>query len=608
MRDELLPYYERELKFIRQMAGEFAEKYPKVAGRLQLQPDTCDDPHVERLIEAFALLAGRVHHKLDDEFPEITESLLDVLYPHYLRPVPPQAVVQFRLDSSQSAPASTSIPGGIPIHTKPENGSVCSFRTCYPVTLWPLRITSASLSSVNRFASPGMPADAAAVIRIGMECLGGLRVEQLPIDSIRFYLNGESAAVHTLYEFLFLNSMRVAIRATPVRDGSAHAVLPASSLQQVGFATSEGILPYSDRSFLGYRLLQEYFSFPEKFFFVDLKGLDSLPKNGLGAAFEILIFLKQPDQPHRLIALEQSVGADTFQLGCTPVVNLFERIAEPIRITQTKTEYHIVPDQHRRSSTEVYSVDRVVSGNYLEETQIYEPFYSLRHGAADETRKHFWHTHRRPSLRKNDNGTEVYISLVDLAFNPAIPAAEILTARVTCTNRDQASRLKLSGEFGELEAEGVALVHARCLRKPTATVRPPTRRGLQWRLISHLSLNHLSIVEKGPEALQEILRLYDFSDDPVIRRQIAGLTGVNSRSCISRVVSETGVAFCRGTDVTLEFDEEQYVGTGVFLLSCVLQRFLGLYSAVNSFSRVTAKTGKGTFKQWPPLAGEQILL
>src|SRR5947207_764260 len=289
MRDELLPYYERELKFIRQMGGEFAEKYPKVAGRLLLQPDTCHDPPVERLIDAFGLLAAMVHHKLDAAFRSIAD--------------------------------------------------------------------------------------------------------QLPIDSSRLYLNGESAGVHTLYEFLFLNSLRVAIRAIPARDGAAQAILGAGCLQQVGFTASEGILPYSDRSFLGYRLLQEYFSFPEKFFFVDVKGLDRLAKSGFGAAFDILVYLKQPDQPHRLSALEQMVGADTFQLGCTPMVNLFERTAEPIRITQTKTEYHIIPDQHRQASTEVYSVDRVSSGNYLEEAQIYEPFYCLRHG-ADEARKHFWYTHR----------------------------------------------------------------------------------------------------------------------------------------------------------------------------------------------------------------------
>jgi type VI secretion system protein ImpG len=440
-----------------------------------------------------------------------------------------------------------------------------------------------------------------------MECLGGLRLGQLGIDSLRFYLNGESAAVHTLYEFLFLNVLSISIRALPVRDGSALVSLPASALEQVGFTTSEGVLPYSDRSFLGYRLLQEYFSFPEKFFFFDVKGLDRIPLNGFGPAFEICIFLKQPDEPHRLTALEQTVGRDTFQLGCTPMVNLFECIAEPIRLSQTKSEYHVVPDQHRQMHTEVYSVDRVSTGNYLNEVQVYEPFYSLHHGAED-TQRHFWYTHRRPSLRKNDEGTEMYISLVDLDLNPAVPPVEMLTLRLTCTNRDQAARLKASGEFGELDVEKAALVRARFLRKPAAARRPPMRRGLQWRLISHLSLNHLSIVQNGRAALQEILRLYDFSNDAAIRSQIAGISEITSRSCVSRVLSETGVTFCRGTDVTLEFDEEQFVGAGVFLLACVLQRFLGLYSAVNSFSRVTAKTRKGVLKQWSPLAGEQVLL
>jgi type VI secretion system protein ImpG len=607
MREELLPYYEQELKFIRQMGAEFAEKYPKVAGRLQLHPDTCEDPHVERLIEAFALLAGRVHHKLDDEFPEITEALLDVLYPHYLRPVPSQAIAQFQLDPSQSAPESAIVPAGTALHTKPESGNVCSFRTCYPVTLWPLRVSSASVLPVNRFVTPGAPIDAAAVIRIEMECLGGLRFEQLPLDSIRFYLNGESSAVHALYECLFLNVVSVSIRALPAREGSALAWLPASSLGQVGLTSAEGILPYSDRSFLGYRLLQEYFTFPEKFFFADLKGLDRMSRHGFGSAFEICIFLQKPDQPHRLIALEQSVGRDTFQLGCAPVVNLFEQIAEPIRLSQTKTEYRIIADQHRQLHTEVYSVDRVASANYLGEVEIYQPFYSLRHG-AEEGQRHFWHVHRRPSFRKNDKGTEVYLSLVDLDFNPSVPPVEMLTLRVTCTNRDQTARFRSLGELGEVELERMALVRARFLRRPTAAVRPPMRRGLQWRLISHLSLNYLSIVENGRTALQEILRLYDFSNDPVIRSQIAGIEDVTSRSCVSRVFSETGVTFCRGTDVTLQFDETQYVGAGVFLLACVLQRFLGMYSAVNSFSRVTARTRKGVLKQWPPLAGEQILL
>ena len=607
MREELLPYYERELTFIRQMAAEFSEKYPERAGRLLLGPNTCDDPHVERLIEAFALLCGRVHHKLDDEFPEITESLLEVLYPHYLRPVPSQGIAQFQFDPSQSPAASTQVPAGTAIHSKPDRGQFCSFRSCYPVTLWPLQVRDASVSAANRFVSPGIAADVAAVVRIELECLGGLRFSQLPINSIRFYLDGENAAVNTLYEFLFLNSLRISLRALPAKDGVAPVVLPASSLQQVGFDREEGILPYSDRSFLGYRLLQEYFNFPQKFLFFDLTGLDRVDKSNLGTSFEIAISLKEPEQ-HRLIALEQNVNANTFQLGCTPIVNLFERIAEPVRISQTKTEYRIIPDQHRQLSTEIYSVDRVTStATYLEEPQTYEPFYALRHG-HDQAQKHFWYVHRRPSFRKNDNGTEVYISLVDLDFNPALPPTEVLSLRVTCTNRDQASRLKLTGAPGELEAEDAGLVRTRCIGKPTATARPPHRRGLEWRLISHLSLNHLSIVEKGSEALQEILRLYNFSNDPAIRGQIAGIVDVQSRSAVSRVSSDTGVAFCRGTDVTIDFDEDQYLGTGVFLLASVLQRFLGLYSAVNSFSRLTAKTKRGVLKQWAPMAGEQILL
>lgn len=610
MNDELLSYYERELTFIRQMAGEFKQKYPKVAGRLQLDSEKeCEDPHVERLIEAFALLAGRVHHKLDDEFPEITEALLDALYPHYIRPIPSMGIVQFQLDPTQNVPASTEVPSGTALQTRPNEGQICSFRTCYPVTLVPLKVTGASVSAINRFISPGMPADAAAVVRIEIECLGGLRFDQIPTDSLRFFLNGESATVHALYEFLFLNSLRVTLRALPFQGDAAQAVLPASSLQQVGFSQSERILPYSDRSFLGYSLLQEYFNFPDKFFFFDLTGLSRFSRSNFGAAFEILIALKPPEQQHRLIALEQSVDRNTFQLGCTPVVNLFERIAEPIRISETKSEYRIIPDQHNQRSTEVYSVDKVIStGTYLEEPLIYRPFYDLRHAHHSDVQKHFWYTHRRPSFRKSDNGTEMYISLVDLDFNPAVPPVEMLSLHVTCTNRDEASRLNLTGDFGELEAEGVALLRPRCVVKPTQAVRPPMRRGLQWRLISHLSLNYLSIVEKGREALQEVLRLYDFSNDPVIRKQIAGISDVTSRSAVSRVKSHVGVTFCRGTDVTIEFDEEQYVGTGVFLLSSVLHRFLGLYSAINSFSRVTVRTKKGVLKQWPALIGEQILL
>ncbi len=606
--EELYPYYERELEFIRQMGGEFAARYPKVAGRLQLDKDRPADPHVERLIEAFALLAGRVQHKLDDEFPEVTESLLDLLYPHYLRPVPSLAVVQFEPDVDQSKPEAARVPAGVLLHSRPAGGTVCTFRTCYPVELWPLHVRKASLETPASAGAP-VPTGVAHVIRLEMEASPGLTFGKLPLSNLRFYLSGPPRVTHALYESLVLDLAQVIVRDKR-SDGPAFTLDPAQ-LRPAGLSAAEGLLPYSDCSFLGYRLLQEYFHFPEKFLFIDLHGLNAAARSAMGSRFEILFCLRPGGRPEFVTRLEQGISANTFQLGCTPIVNLFERTAETIRLAQTRYEYQVVPDQHRLMSTEVYSIDEVTStAKYLEEAKVYQPFYSFRHGHNESASGQFWFARRKPSLRPKDAGTEVYLSLVDLAFQPSLPPVEMLTVGVTCTNRDLPGSLDWSGDWGELSAEGQTLVRIRLLRKPTPTLRPPLRRGLQWRLISHLSLNHLSIVEEGLDALQEILGLYNFAagDDAfAIRKQILGITSLTSRPVMSRVISDAGVTFCRGIEVGLEFDEEQYAGAGVFLFASVLERFFGLYAAVNSFSRLTVKTKqrKGVLKQWPPLAGEQ---
>ena len=226
---------------------------------------------------------------------------------------------------------------------------------------------------------------------------------------------------------------------------------------------------------------------------------------------EVLLFLDKP------LRLEQPISADTFRLGGTPIVNLFEQVAEPIRVTHAETEYRVVPDVGRQQATEVYSIESVTSVSpHLSDPIIFEPFYSFKHAAEREQQQAFWHTTRRPSPRKGDSGTEVYISLVDLNFRPTLPAVETLTLHVTCTNRDLPGRLPFGGERGDLELEGAApLSRIRCLKKPTETIRPPLRHGAQWRLISHLALNYLSISEGGRDALQEILKLYDFSDSSV---------------------------------------------------------------------------------------------
>jgi len=614
MSDELYQYYEQELTFFRQMAGEFAQKYPKVAGRLQLdEARESTDPHVERLIDAFALLAARVRRKIDDEFPEVVESLLHMLYPHYLRPLPPMAIAQFRFDPQQTTLTEpAAIPAGTPLTSRGAGGLDCSFRTAYPVTVWPMNVTGASLVSVAAAQAAGAPQEASFVLRVQLEMFGNLAPAALKIPYLRFFLNGEGTPLHLLYELLFAHAIRVQLRPRGPSRNADPIVLRNDCIRPVGFETTEGLLPYPDQSFLGYRLLQEYFHFPQKFLFFDLAGLDAAPLDTLGKSFELLIFFRDSELREQIPSIAQAVNADTLQLGCTPIVNLFERSAETIRVSHAATEYRVIPDRHRQSSMEVYSVDRVASTtSYEEEPQIYEPFYSFRHAYQDQQARCFWHAHRRPSLRKDDEGTEVYLSLVDLDFKPVNPPAELLTPRVTCTNRDFVSRLMWRKEWGELEGEGLPLVQARCIVPPTRTVRPPLRGSLQWRLISHLSLNHLSIVQAGGrEALLEILRLYTFTEDEDVRRRIAGITSLKSESSVSRVLFDSGVAFCRGLEVDLEFDEEQFVGSGVFLFASVLESFLGLYSSVNSFSRLTARTRqrRGALKRWPARVGEQKIL
>jgi type VI secretion system protein ImpG len=260
---------------------------------------------------------------------------------------------------------------------------------------------------------------------------------------------------------------------------------------------------------------------------------------------------------------------------------------------------------------EVYSVDQVRSIDANgQDVREFAPLYSVRHSYSGEPDEAYWYGIRSASTRRGDRGTEIDLRLVDTSFNPATPAGQTLAVDVTCTNRDLASDLPVSLEFGELELETGAALRARCLIKPSATLRPPLGGGLQWRLISHLSLNYLSIVDGGAEALREILSLYNLSDSPILRAQIAGITGVSSEPALARLITPNGAVFCTGTAVRIELDEDQFVGSGVYLLASVLERFLGLYSSLNSFSQMTAATRqrKKILNRWAPRAGEQILL
>ena len=630
MRDELLGYYERELIFLRRMGAEFARKYPKVAGRLLIDGEKIEDPHVERMIESFAFLTGRIGLKLDDELPEITESFINILYPHYLAPIPSMAIAQFVFGSPNDKITSAQVlERGSKLNSRPVDGTPCQFRTAYDIQLLPIELESAALESAAPKNSQGKYADCA--IRLSMKCYGGGNLHEIKVgdtenapDHFRFYLDGDPQLVFPLYEIILNHAVSVEFRPkeAPLNMKTMKTlagvslrlpdpiVIPAGeAIKAVGFDNSESVLPYTNRSFKGYRLLSEYFAFPYKFLFFDLYGVDKAAGAKFGGYFDVFIHLKDVTPPVAPVVTE------TFRMGCSPVINLFQKLLDPIYISQQKYEYHVIPDVHRQTTTEIYSVDGVFTSD--PRTGIdreFSPFYSLRHAYGEQMDKAFWYATRRASQRPDDEGTEIYMSLVDTTFNPMAPAVEVLNVKATCTNRDLPAKLPFGGKDGDFEVEGTALVsRVRCLTKPTETIRPPQRKALQWRLISHLNLNYLSIVnaeDGSPEALQEILHLYNFDDSSVTRKQILGLTSVETRKAVRQIGGRIGAGFVRGLETTITLDEEQFVGSGMFLFANVLERFLGLYASMNSFNQLTIRSEQREedIKTFPPRAGEQELL
>jgi type VI secretion system protein ImpG len=607
MSDALLPYYNRELEAIRRLAGEFAEAHPKIAGRLRLAPNAIDDPHVARLIEGAAFLAARVHHRLDDEFPELTDALLGVLYPHYLAPVPSAAIVQCQPQPDLALPAR--LPAGVVLETEPVRSETCRFRTAWPLTLWPIEVESIRLAGLP-LSAPANPlaAGAVAVLRIVLKCRSpDASFAGLGVDRLRFFLHGAPNVVLPLYELLCAHTLSIAYAEGPA--DAAAVILPAAAIEPVGFAPEEALLPWPARSFVGFRLLTEYFAFPEKFLFIDFARIEAKTLLSGGNCMEIFVYLDRT-----LPELERAVGADALVLGCTPIINLFPQRCEPISLTHTETEYRIVPDARRPAAMEVWQIERVRETRADGSSSLWRPFYRLSNADPEKDAvDSFYHAVRRETAAPAD-GTEVYIAPHEPGFDPGAVAASVLSIDALCFNRDLPAALPFGGNRPELRLiEGApAVAHISCLTAPAPTLRRPLRERRFWHLVSHLSLGHLSVVggAEGAAALREVLRLYDLKESAEARTAIDALVGVTASPGTARVPGARAGSFCRGLDVTLEFDPRAWQDGGLYLLAAVLDRFLALHTTVNSFVRTTAilRGRSGRAAAWPPRAGMRVIL
>lgn len=613
MNNELLKYYNRELTYIRRMGAEFAEKYPKIAGRLRLSEENVEDPHVSRLIEGFALLTAQIRQKLDDSFPELTDALLGQLYPDYQAPIPSMSLL--KLTSQNLSDSTIKLKRGSEFETRAPGLKACTFQSCYDAQIMPLDTIAAEFKNAPFHApKPPVQQNAKALLKLTIGCqFENTAMQELGLSSLRFYLNGQRHHVYKLYELLLSKLLAVGIAASGQPE--TLRFISTSKLKAVGFDDEHQVVPYSQRSFTGYRLLIEQFLFPEKFLFVELEQLD--PKwPGINDKVDLYFYLSETAEE-----LERHITADSMLLGCMPVINLFSQNLEPINVKASEYEYRLVPRYLDADVSEVIQIEQVQAFDISGKAVKLNPFYTQGHPDYMQQDDMFWHSRRELAQWSGgyaEVGTEVYLSVVDRKFNgvnagddASAKRCNVLQVQALCSNRNLPGYLPFGGgqpQFLSMRYRDV-IKDIRCLMAPTPPVRPALNEASRWQLVSHLSLNHFT----GPQALkrlQETLQLYDFRCTPESKTLIDGISGLTIKSGTARVSQHGRLAVCSGSDILLEFNQSAYAGSNIFFFASILDVFFAQFAAVNSYTRLAVKLREQEqiYHRWPARCGAKVLL
>ena len=560
--DEKLRYYEEELNYLVESGREFARLHPDRAEHLALSDPRYRDPHVERLIESFAFLTGRVRQRLDDDFPELTHALLGLVWPHYLQPIPSIALLQFTPAGLQD---HQTVERGLLVDSEAtSDGVACRFRTAYDVDLYPFAIDDASFLVDDS----GRP-----LFRLRIRLTEGANPSNLDVARLRLFVAGEGATASELHRIL-----RQEVESITVRFGRDNQrLLEPSCLRAVGFDEAEEVVPYPKISFPGYRLFTENFVFPEKFRFVDLHDVGPIDLTTDGETFEIDLVLatRPPENLHP--------DNETFRLFVTPIINLFPREGEPIHVDHLKTRYRVLGDYTHPTAYEIVSVDEVAGIRRSDgRKRPRHPFFSFEFGRdTDEPENEDIYYHVTHSVG-GDGGWHTHLSLISQEKD-RLPEPETLSLGLTCTNG------RLCQEVGpgsiRLAAErGVEAATFTNITVPAPPIYPPLGGGSEWRFISHKALNFLSVADAG--ALRKILELYNIGSDPANSRRIDSISAADAQP-VEALVDGTPI---RGTEVTLTIDETHFDNRGDLLLFIeVVNEFLSLHASLNSYVRLVVQ-------------------
>ncbi len=619
--DEFLPHYLKQLDSLRQDGADFAQKYPDVADGLDIAHRNVDDPQIDRLVESFAFLTAKLHQQYEAQFPEIPTAILEALYPQLLAPVPSMAIGEFTIDPAQAQSLlGVEVPRQTLLFATANGAAECKFQTAYPLRLWPIQVSSVSAQNPAEI-QPGRTGSlletdhaVAMCLRVTLTCVGKtVQFGAFSPPSLRFYLDGEVATRFRLQELLCNNLISI-VAETPGKDPGSmlQARLGKARVRAVGLDAGDAILPYPTAAHEGYRLLQEYFAFPDKFMFIDVDGL-CVGDLGAGTSVDLLFLFNEG------LADGMRVTANSFRLGCVPIVNLFPRTSEPIRLDHLSVEYLLSPDARFAGTTEIHSVlsiSRAAAPRGPDD--ILQPFFSAL--ADPETSAISapdrsvagglrWLARRQKPANPARSGSEVLLSFVDREMRPDQPADQVLFAQLLCTNRGLAAQLPARAKLS-VDAD-LPVKQMQCLNRPTLPANAVFTGENLWRLVSHLSLNKLSLTggASGLAALKQILRLYAGGFDRTRKlNQIDGLVELSTRSDVGFHGMPPWRGFVRGVEITMVLDDGKFAGGSAFLFASVMERFFALYAGVNSYTRLRIRRkGKDVdWKVWPARAGDRF--
>jgi type VI secretion system protein ImpG len=572
-------YYQQELFHLKELAREFSKVHPALAPMLS---GKTSDPDVERLMEGVAFLAGMLRQKLDDEFPEIIHGLIQLIFPHYIRPIPATTMIAFTPKAGLKE--STVIPSGIKIASIPVEGTSCKFQTCCELDVHPLSLDNAEL-----IESPGSPTS----IRLGLR-LTGMSLSNWEVSKIRFFLSGEYSQASNIYFLLNRCVRRIIVRPS---EGGESMELSPDSVVPAGFSSEEALFPYPGQSFPGYRLLQEYFILPEKFLFLDLTGLDKWYNRGEGQTFDIIFELGNIP-----IAFPR-IQRDNFVLFVSPAVNIFSHDADPITVNHQQTEYRVRPTTRQDGHYQVYSIDSVtglVQGTV--EHREYMPFAFF--GQQQQQIPVYNVAWKNSQISQS---AEVYVSLT---YPPwaELSASETLSISLRCTNASLPENIQL-GDISQPTETSPELMAFRNILPPTAPIQPPIGSNMLWHFLSHLSLNYLSLASR--DNIKELLRLYVFPEGrdrakiAANTRRVDGIIDVRTMP-VDRLVSGY---MMRGQEIRMKLRQDYFASPGdMFLFGSVMDYFFGVYSSMNSFTYlVIEESTTGETYSWPPRVGDRPL-